>query len=304
MRNYTQGTLDGYLLVTILAITSHVQGLSALWTNPSLKSCLDQLLAIENFKLDHPGDSIPLSRFQQAFLLAFYAFHQYPGRKSWLRASELTREAYECGLDQIDNPDHCQLYVSNTMDVEEKEEWRRLWWSIYCLDTYCNITAQTPFVIELDGVRTALTSSDPTQQYQDAVFLPPDTDKLWETCKAVSACPGNYYVNFHILTTTLIRKAGKLQRLWAHNPTPKIYESVTILDEHLSAVRLALPPRFFDVSRDIVQNESSAEHHARLICILHMHVMRLLLLLPRSSTADEERWRSGWAASLESCEGM
>ena len=303
MRNHREGTIDGHLLVTILAITSHVQGLSALWVNPSLKSCIDQLLSMENFKLDHTGDSISLSRFQQAFLLAFYEFHQYPGRKSWLRGSELTREAYEWGLDQIDNPDQCQLYASNAMDHEEKEEWRSLWWSIYCLDSYCNITTRTPFVIELDGVRTALIPGDPMQDW-DPVFLPPDTDKLWATCRAVSACPGDNYFNIHILTVALIRKAGKLQRLWAHNPTAEIDEGFTILDEHLSAVRLALPPRFCEVSRDIVQDESPAGHHARLICNLHMHVTRLLLLLPRCSTAGSERWRSGWAASLESCEGM
>ncbi|KAG4429947.1 hypothetical protein IFR05_014570 [Cadophora sp. M221] len=304
MKNHEQGTIDGYLFLTILAITSHVQGLSSLWINPSLKSCLEQLLAIENFKVDHVGDSISLSQFQQAFLLAFYGFHQYPGRKSWLRVSELTREAYEWGLHQIDNPDQCQLYANNPMNVDEKEEWRRLWWSIYCLDSYCNITARTPYVIELDCVRTALISSDPMQQNQEAVFLPMDTGKLWETCQVVSERPGDYYVNVHILTTTVLREAGKLLRLWAQNPVTKIGERCEILDEHFSAVRLALPPQFFNVSRNVVHNETPAEHHARLICILHMHITRLLVMIPRTFSVGEERWRQGWTASLECLEDV
>jgi len=305
MQNYEQGLTDENLLITILAVSSHIQGLASLWTDPSLKRCLDQLLAMEGFDPDSVDDAIPISRFQQAFLLAFYYFHQYPGRKSWSRVGKLTREAYEWGLHQIDHPQQCQLYASNVMNTEEKEEWRRLWWCIYCLDSYCNITASTPFVIELDSVRTALIpdSIDITGRHQPALFLPPDTDRLWETCKAVSAHPGDCYVNVHIVTTTLLRKAGKLLRLWVQNPTPQIDEGFQLLDDHLSAVRLALFPRFFNVSRDIVKGESPPEHHARLICNLHMHATRLLVSMPRSSVSGEECWRHRWAGVLECCEG-
>jgi hypothetical protein len=304
MQKHEQGGIDVGLLVTILAITSHIQGLSSLWSSPSLSTCLNQLLTTEDSEMNGIGDSVSLSRFQQAFLLAFYEFHQYPGRKSWTRVGKLTRDSYEWGLHQLDHPSQCQLYNNDLMHVDVREEWRRLWWCIYCLDSYCNITALTPFIIDLEGVRTALIPADATRMHQKAVFLPLDTDKLWETCKEVSLNPGEYYRNVHIVTTTLLRKAGKLLRLSAQNPGLRTKESFTILDEHLSAVRLALPSRFFSVSRDIVKNESQAEHHARLICNLHMHTTRLLILMTRRFEGDEERWRQDWAASLECCEGV
>jgi hypothetical protein len=303
MQNYKQGLVDENLLLTILAISSHIQGFSSFWTYPSLTICFDQLLAAKSFEVDNIGDSIPLSRFQQACLLAYYEFHQHPGRKAWLRVGELTREAFEWGLHQIDHPDQCQLYAGNTMDAEKREEWRRLWWCIYCLDSYCNITASTPFIIELDSVRTALISTGNLGQQQESIFLPSDTEKLWETSKAVSSCPGDYHVNVHIVTTTLLRRAGKLFRLWQQNPTPQTDASFTALNEHLSAVRLALPLRYCDVTRDMMKNESQGEHHARLICVLQLHASQLLISMPRSFAGGEECWRYAWAGTLECCEG-
>ncbi|KAL2065504.1 hypothetical protein VTL71DRAFT_3174 [Oculimacula yallundae] len=299
------GTLDGYLRVTILSITSHIQGYSVLWTHASLKSCLDQLLAIDCFEVDHISGSVALSRFQQAVLLAFYAFHQYPGRKSWLRVSELAREAYAWGLHQIDNPNQCSVYANNSdMNFEEREDWRRLWWSIYCLDAYCSMTVQSPSVVELDVVRTALISSGEELPPQEALFLPANTDRLWELCQAVLLRPRDSSINMHILTTTLLRQAGKLIRRWAQDPTPETDIDFLILDDHLSAVRLALPPKFSDVSRDIVQNESPEQHHARLICNLHLCSARLLVTSPRTLSGSEEYWRRGWAANLECCEDV
>ncbi|PMD46937.1 putative fungal-specific transcription factor [Hyaloscypha variabilis F] len=304
MQKYEEGHIDGQLLLSILAISSHILGVSSLWTSQSLKSCLNYLITQNSFDLDTLGDTIPLSRFQQACLLAFYQFHQAPGPRAWLRVSELTREAYHYGLHQIDNPRQCQLYNNLSMTAEETEEWRRVWWCIYCLDSYCNITSSTPFVIDLDSVRTALISSTHATQPHDSVFLPSDSRDLWETSKAVSSRPGDFQVNVHMVTTTILRKAGKLVNLWRLNPTPQIDASFKALDDHLSAVRLALPSRYLDVSRNIVMNESLAEHHARLICVLHLHATRLMINIPRNFDVGEESWRQAWQAVLESCEDV
>jgi hypothetical protein len=306
LQRHAHGLIAKDLLLTILAISSHMEGFSALWIGPSLKSCLEQLLATRSFEMDSLDDMIPLSIFQQACLLAFFEFHQYPGRKAWVRISELTRMAYQFGLHQIDNPKNCPLYINGSMTVEETEEWRRLWWCIYCLDSYCNITAGTPFVIDLETVRTALIADTPSPQCHStpvsSIFLPADTAQLWEISKVVSSRPGNFHVNVHIMTTTILRKAGKLRNLWQQDPSPGVDAEFDLLDDHLSSVRLALPSRYLDVSRNVLNNEPSGEHHARLICILHLHAARALIVTPRLFEDGEERWRRHWQDNLECCE--
>jgi hypothetical protein len=67
-------------------------------------------------------------------LLAFYSFHQYPGNEAWTRIGQLTRKAYQCGLHQIDNSDRFSAFERDSMTKDELDEWRRVWWFIYCLD--------------------------------------------------------------------------------------------------------------------------------------------------------------------------
>src|SRR5271170_2151044 len=73
-----------------------------------------------------------------------------------MRIGQLTRKAYQCGLHQIDNHEQRPLFDCIPASDEEAEEWRYVWWFIYCLDSYCNITAATPFVVKVDSVKTAL----------------------------------------------------------------------------------------------------------------------------------------------------
>jgi hypothetical protein len=76
---------------------------------------------------------------------------------------QLTRKAYQCGLHQIDNSDRFSAFERDSMSKDELDEWRRVWWFIYCLDSYSNITAATPFVVENDSVKTALVASVPNR---------------------------------------------------------------------------------------------------------------------------------------------
>ncbi len=209
-------------------------------------------------------------------------------------------------MDQIDSRDHCSLYDHNSMTDGETREWRCLWWCIYCLDSYCNITAATPFVIELDSVRTALMetqgAADSLTGVDGTLFLPAETESLWKTTKEIIARPGDSNPNLHLVTTTLLREAGTLLRLWRQNPSARLKARFPILEDHISTVRLALPTRYLDVARNVVVNESSAEHHARLICILHLHAARLLVSLPIQEPVNNSEWLLRWQRTLAYCE--
>ncbi len=306
LRRYGQGTVNRQLLLTLLGITAQIQGFVPLWANTALKSSLEYLLSNNSVEEEILENMVSLEKFQRECLLAFYEFHQYPGKKAWQRISRLTRNAYQYGMDQIDNREHCSLYDHNPMTDGETEEWRCLWWCIYCLDSYCNITAATPFVIELDSVRTALVETQGTADsltgVAGAIFLPAETELLWNTTKEIIARPGDSNPNLHLVTTTLLREAGTLLRLWKQNPSARLKARFPILEDHLSTVRLALPTRYLDVARNVVVNESSAEHHARLICILHLHAARLLVSLPIQGPVNSAEWLLRWQRTLAYCE--
>jgi hypothetical protein len=274
-----------------------------------LDNYLRSLLASTKIADEEISNSLmSLGKFQQACLLAFYEFHQYPGQKAWLRIGQLTRKAYQCGLHQLDNREQCPLFDTNPMSDDETEEWRSLWWCIYCLDSYCNITTATPFVVELDSVKTGLVQNSQTADRQlvsdAAIFLPAETELLWKTSKDITSRGGDFNFNIHIVTTTILRAAARLSRLWKQNPSERLRLRFDALKNDISAIRLSLPIRYFNLARDVFLNESSSEHHARLISILHLHASRFLLLFRVNLQENESEWLDCWRRTLEYCEDM
>ena len=293
------------LLLTIISITAKIQGLTNIYTDPSLEGFLEYHLTSKAVDGEHFGTPMSLCNFQQACLLAFFEFHQYPGQKAWSRIGHITRKAYQHGLHQIDNQDQCSLFEYNAMTAGEAEEWRRVWWCIYCLDSYCNITASTPFVVEIDSIRTALTKTSETTDSQVVpTFLPPETSVLWKTVKEITAQGGDFNFNMHIVTTALLREAAKLSRLQRQNPSDRRRSRFSALEDHISAVRMAMPARYLNVTRNVLANETSSEQHSRLICILHLHAARLLTLVPGSLQEDPSGWEDRWQGTLGYCEDI
>jgi hypothetical protein len=308
LERYEHGLVSRDLLLTIFAVCAKVLGVNSVWSSPSLDICLEYLLTTSVAEKETPSGMVSLGDFQQACLLAFYEFHQYPGLKAWLRIGQLTRRAYHLGLHQIDNQDHCPLKIGNPMTEEEAEEWRHVWWCIYCLDSYCNITAATPFVVEVDSVKTALVRitqlPDTLSDKAPPIFLPAETELLWETIKEITCRGGDFNFNIHIVTTTILREAATLSRLWKQNPSERLRRRFATLGDHLCAIRLALPRHYLNVARNVLIDESASEHHARLICILHLHASRALISLPRCLQENETEWRHQWQESLEYCEDI
>ncbi|KAH8589012.1 hypothetical protein B0O99DRAFT_524008, partial [Bisporella sp. PMI_857] len=306
IERYKQGLVTRELLQTLLTVSARILGAAAIVSSCSQIECMAFLLSGNPISEEDSCDNVPLSKFQQACLLAFYEFHQLPSQKSWQKIGELARKAYQCDLHQVDNPDCRFLNANGSVPEEDIDEWRNVWWCIYCLDSYCNITAVTPFVVELESIRTALTVIFPPEcgrtKGADAVFLPAETGLLWKTTKYIFSCPGDPNPIIHLITTTLLKEAGLLLRLWKQNPSERLKPRFSILEDHISTVRLALPSRYLDVARNVRNNEQNAEHHARLICILHLHAARLLVSQPIQEPVNDAKWLRRWHGILEHCE--
>jgi hypothetical protein len=160
-----------------------------------------------------PDTSNSLDSFRLECLLAYYEFHQFPGSSSWMCISTVARKAYSVGVDQIDNPRLCSAFDHTAASEDEIEDWRYLFWCIYCLDSYSNITVGTPFVVELESINTALVRrarvEDPSSQASASkVFLPDDVNCIWKTAKDVLSTGILVNYNLHMITTTVLRQAG------------------------------------------------------------------------------------------------
>ncbi|GFG20364.1 NADPH-dependent 1-acyldihydroxyacetone phosphate reductase [Aspergillus udagawae] len=306
---YENGTINRSLLLTVLAVTAKSLGLPHGWQVANIDDCLQQLL-----KDDPLGGPTPpamlLDAFRQCCLLAFYRFHQGHGGDAWDYISRLSRKALQLGLHQLDSTDRYNSFGDILANPANLEEWRYVWWCIYCLDSYSNIMAATPFVLEKESIRTALVatslegSSDSPVSSRVTQFLPTDTRDLWRISAEMGSpdTPASNF-NMHIVTTTLLREAAAIFRLRRQNPSEALRDRRSQFGDHLSAVVLSLPPQFLREARNAFANESSLDHHARLVCLIHLHAARLLNTIT-FDLSDNSAWTSSWERSLAHSEDI
>ena len=198
--------------MTIVTVTAKVLGSISFWASENVELCMKFLL--ETVSPESPGTTDnSLESFRLECLLAYYEFHQFPGSGSWMRISKLARRAYRVGINQIDNPELCSAFDCTVATEDDMEDWRYLFWCIYCLDSYSNITVGTPFIVELESINTSLATRPYDQAHEIAapgskLFLPDEVDDIWKTAKEVVSNGVMVNYNLHMVTTTILRQAG------------------------------------------------------------------------------------------------
>jgi predicted Rdx family selenoprotein len=302
MSQASEGLADEMLTVTICCISAKL--LRSPWIGSA--SDLDgflQILMDLNASALQLSHSMSLEMFQAACLLCYYEFHQHPGEQSWMKIGQLTRKAYQIGLNRLDNAQ--KTSISSKIDpgfAEKIGEWRNIWWCVYFLDSYSNITAGTPFIIENESLSTALVVGG-LENYETSdtspkkIFLPSTTAKLWKTVREAVASSQGYLSTFtmHVVSTCLIREAGTIFRLSWQNPTMSAEHRQKAFIDDFAAFKLALPSDYLNPARNLSAEETETGHQARLICNLHIHAAGLLV----HSCATETRTNP--THILESC---
>lgn len=255
---------------------------------------------------------LDLDSWRSACLLCFFEFHEKPSRKAWSRIGALIRQAYQYGLHQLDNPMYCPLIRSGRADSGDIEAWRYVWWCVYCLDSYSNVTAATPFLVEINSIGTALIVP-PVEvllarggEWPNLIFLPPEPDMLWKTTKDIMDAGGDTYFNIYIITTTILREASLLHRLRTQNPafTECFQRRLSAVSDHIASLRLALPAYYLNPARNVLADESIHAHASRLTCICHLQMAQIFSLLPPHMQLSEPAFRQTWQQVLESCEAV
>ena len=188
---YESHQINRDLLQAMVLISAIVLRQNGSIEQSTCQSHMESLLKVNALSNQNKTGDALLDAFRQECMLAFYHFHQSPGPDGWTRVGTLTRKAYEHELHQIDNDNYLANLDFVGMTNAEREAWRQVWWFIYCIDSYCNITAASPCMVEVDSVHTALamgvvdgitstmTCSSPR------IFLASDTSSLWTTAKDI-----------------------------------------------------------------------------------------------------------------------
>lgn len=275
----------------------------------SVDAGLDLLLSSSLFEDDLIGDVPSLDQFRKAYLLAFYEFHQFPGHHSWLRVGRVTRMAYRIGLDRLDHI--CTLYPDwNTVSDEEIQEWRSLWWCIYRLDTYSNLSSGAPYLIDdaiinTSFVRSLTTQSSEVVDIPQELYLPPNSEDLSKVLLAALSAPETLLKSVHNITAATLRQAGLVIRMHLLRSQEGIATAqVAKAERQLATVRLALPTGWLNPRRNAFSNESHVDHHARMVTVFHLRMAQLLLSIADRGLRHADEWLVSWQRVLETCQDI
>jgi hypothetical protein len=222
-----------------------------------------------------------------------------------MRVGKLVRWAYWTGLNQIENLDQMAPQWKDLTE-DDLEEWRLVWWCIYCLDSYANLATGMPYEIDERLIYTALPRG-PSSDRNRHIFLPYRQDGLLDIVQTVlSESPSQTAAwEIQIVSITILRQAGRATRLRALGNRQEYIALTTNAERRLSTLRLALPGNFFNPRRNAFTNESAFDHHFRLVTIHHMLMAQLLVVLDCCGRLPEdEEWLQNWQQVLQICQDV
>ncbi|PYI09365.1 hypothetical protein BO78DRAFT_308365 [Aspergillus sclerotiicarbonarius CBS 121057] len=306
LREYRGSLCSQQLVSAIVLITAKLTGTVLPDDGLDLDASIDKLLSSSLLEEEIVGDFPSLDQFRKACILAFYEFHQFPGNQSWMRIGRLTRMAYRIGLDRLE-----ALRVRyddwKTVSWEDIQEWRSIWWCIYRLDAYSNLSSGTPFLIEDGLIDTSLVlgkqnSDDP--ECPQELSLSRQVNSLWKMVPAITAHPETVVQNLQNITISAVRQVGLVARLHFLRPREETVFHLATVEQHLSEVRLSLPPGWLNPRRNAFSAESPASHHSRMISLLLILMAQLLLSILHCGASQGDDWLVNWQRIYQICQDI
>ncbi len=293
----------------VYGISARLIGKPNIRVEADVDSELKQLVHNQQIKADSILDSKALHEWQAACLLTWYGFHQRLGTEDEMHIAitTLTRKAYHLGLHQIDSPRNRGCYGWDVLDESRLEDWRRVWWCVYILDSYSSFSTATPTQVETESIQATL-PLDPavvmSKCPQSAkIFLPAELEGLPAVTQDIGRGLVDKGFGFHMAVNTLLKAAVAIHRLSKQNPGDYITGRISALRDHLAALQLTLPPYYMRPTPDAIGGEPLPRFNARLQTQLKFHSIRLLLNLSELSM-DTNPWLSQWQENLDICYRM
>lgn len=302
------GTICGALLPIIYALSAKGTEADFLSGNVDVHVALVSLAESAKIEAESVTEPLALNQWRTACLLAWYCFHQTPGNSEAIRITVLTQKAYQCGLHQIDSLENQASFGWDKMGEELLQDWRHVWWAVYVLDCCASFSTATPHQVETESIRAALVQNKPQLDINwgtpsEKLFLPPDRADLWKLTQDIASSAGDNAASLHLVISILLKDVVTTYRRRCQNPSTSSEQSMSALEDYLSAVQLALPSNYMRQTRDILRGETDDNCHWRLLTLLKIHGARLLMRLPCGSL-DTPGWDIRWEENLKICYRM
>ncbi|RKL38366.1 hypothetical protein BFJ72_g7175 [Fusarium proliferatum] len=301
---HTLSTCSPELAEALLLITAKLLGFKFSSPHFDLDGRIDLILSNTTLQEDTAGDFPSLDLFRKFCLLVFYEFHQFPGQQAWMRIGKIVRLAYWMGLDRLDIIQSVSPEWSNVSDAD-LQNWKLVWWCVYRLDSYANLSSGTPYQVDERLVNTSLNHQDQLSQgFVAPCRLPHDARSLPDLLLFVkTGSESSVLFNIHLITVTVLRQFGRAMSMRYLVPHEILTANLLDAERTLSAIRLALPRNFLNPGRNAFMNESNTNHHARLVPVLQLHMAQLLAALASCYYLPEgDDWTLSWQRVLETCQ--
>lgn len=229
-------------------------------------------------RMDQDNFSLHIDVIKAALLLTLYYCTRYPGlKKGWAMAGETIRLAYELELDKQDraqsNPETAELSIA------DKEDRRRLWWSVWKLDIFYSGICLRPFGVDSRGIETCL----PSFSYEDNKFeeRPPVTQaylptNLSKASREISNMDMTSIVavqRLYLITNSFVREVNNLRRL--NMAKQDVNHEMFLLELALSSAHLSMPSTLSQGSgaaSDTRENIAKERIRAESVLLLHLFV--------------------------------
>lgn len=180
-----------------------------------------------------------LEFLQGCTLLAFQLYLHGPNTEGWLVIGTCTRLANELGLNAIDLDGDVDLFEPVSLEWSKKEGLRRVWWSVWELDTFSAAVACRPHAIDRMRMQVKLPVSDENwfaDTFVESAIVDPDPVHAWHTLRD---CPNQDERAWFLLINYLLLKAHDLGQ--QRNLDRKDVEDI---ENAISCYNLLLPSRF------------------------------------------------------------
>ncbi|PWY69604.1 hypothetical protein BO94DRAFT_560715 [Aspergillus sclerotioniger CBS 115572] len=305
LQDYRRSLCSPELVSAIALITAKLIGREQFSHALGLDTSIERMLSSSLLEEEIVGDFPSLDQFRKACILAFYEFHQFPGNQSWMRVGKLTRMAYRIGLDRLEVL-RVRYDEWKTVSYEDIQEWRSIWWCIYRLDAYSNLSSGTPFLIEDSLIDTSLVVGKQIldDEQPPELYVSQQVNSLWRLVPAITAHPETMVPNIHNITIAAVRQMGLVTRLHFLRPREETLFHLATVSQHLSEFRMSLPPGWLNPRRNAFTAESQASHHERMVSVLLLLMAQLLLSILHCAASQGNDWLVNWQRVYQTCQDI
>jgi Fungal specific transcription factor domain len=209
-----------------------------------------------------------LEYLQGCTLLAFYLYLSGPNSQGWLMIGTCSRLAYDLGIDKVDSK-ACKVTRSETpLEWRKREEFRRVWWAIWELDTFASAISCRSHTIDRSKAAVKLPVSDENWFADlpvESVLIDPNPLHAWHTLRD---CPNQDERAWFLLSNYLLLVAHDLAQHYSPKP-----EDIRTLEKAVACFVLLLPPHFhFDSDLDYVPFNSGNQARCNWIVCTNLMI--------------------------------